>query len=58
MVVGEDGLVGLAVMLLVEVVLIQEQDSVITHLHKMAETTVLELLPNPRAAILTVAPVC
>ena len=55
MVFGEDGLVGLAVVLLVEVVHIQEQDSVITQPQQMAETPVLDPLRIPRAVILMVA---
>ena len=46
MVVGENGLVGLAVTLHVEAVHIQEQEIVITQLHRMAETSVPELLLN------------
>ena len=51
--VGEIGLVGLVVVRLVEVVYIQEQESVITHLQRMAETTVDPLLLSwiPRAVI-------
>ena len=57
MVVGENGLVGLTVTLLAEAAHVQEQEIVMTQLHRMTETTVLEILLNPPAAILTIAPV-
>ena len=50
MVIGEVGLVGLAVVLLVEVAHIPERKNAITQAQQTAETTVLDLLLIPRSA--------